>query len=70
VSILDPNEVKSILHIPPHVTLVAYLCVGYPVAFLERPLLEQVGWRERLPLAEVVSEESWPQGPNSRQPEG
>jgi 5,6-dimethylbenzimidazole synthase len=62
VSILDPNEVKSILQIPSHVTLVAYLCVGYPVAFLEKPLLEKVGWRDRLPLADVVSYETWPTG--------
>lgn len=60
VSILDPDQVKALLHIPAHVTLVAYLCLGYPEAFLERPLLETIGWRERLPLSEVIFEEHWP----------
>lgn len=61
VSILDPNEVKALLNIPDHVTLVAYLCVGYPVAFLTKPLLEQVGWRDRLALEDVIFQESWPE---------
>jgi len=69
VSILDPNEVKKVLQIPSHVTLVAYLCVGYPVAFLEKPLLEQVGWRERLSLTEVVPEERSPGAPHSQNTE-
>ena len=59
VSIIDPKIVKKILGIPDHVTLVAYLCLGYPEAFLERPLLETVGWRERLPLEQVVLQEHW-----------
>ena len=59
VSIIDPEIVKKILGIPDQVTLVAYLCLGYPEAFLERPLLESVGWRERLPLEQVVLQERW-----------
>jgi 5,6-dimethylbenzimidazole synthase len=61
VSILDPIDVKSVLQIPRPITLVAYLCVGYPVAFLPKPLLEQVGWRDRLSLNEVIFLETWPQ---------
>jgi 5,6-dimethylbenzimidazole synthase len=68
VSILDPNEVKALLHIPRHVTLVAYLCVGYPVAFLTKPLLEQVGWRDRLALEDVIFQESWPDDNHTEQP--
>lgn len=59
VSILDPERVKQILGIPAELLLVAYLCLGYPVRFEERPLLESVGWERRLSLAEVVFEDAW-----------
>jgi hypothetical protein len=38
---------------------VAYLCLGHPVQFEERPRLESVGWARRRPLAEVVFEDGW-----------
>lgn len=59
VSILDPTAVAAILGLPDEVVLVAYLCVGYPVEFFDRPLLERVGWETRLPLADVVFDEAW-----------
>ena len=72
VSILDPHAVAAILGLPDEVVLVAYLCVGYPVAFHDRPLLERVGWETRLPLADVVFDEVWGQRsaiPNAEPPE-
>jgi 5,6-dimethylbenzimidazole synthase len=45
--------------------LVGYLCVGYPVEFDERPVLETVGWRDRLPLRELVFEDAWGQASES-----
>ena len=59
VSILDPAAVKPLLGIPEHVVLVAWLCVGFPVQFDERPLLETAGWKARVPLEEVVFAERW-----------
>ena len=59
VSILDPEAVGAILGLPEGVVLVAYLCVGYPVEFRDRPMLEEVGWESRTPLAEVVFEDGW-----------
>jgi 5,6-dimethylbenzimidazole synthase len=59
VSILDLDEVKAILGIPPEIVLVAYLCVGYPLEFRERPLLEEVGWESRTPLEELVFDDTW-----------
>jgi 5,6-dimethylbenzimidazole synthase len=61
VSILDPAGVKGLLGIPPEIVLVAYLCLGVPVRFEERPMLETAGWETRLPLNEVVFEEAWQQ---------
>lgn len=59
VSILDPAATERLLKLPEGVRLVAYLCVGYPVEFRPRPLLEEVGWKSRLPLEEVVFAEQW-----------
>jgi 5,6-dimethylbenzimidazole synthase len=59
VSILDPHAVEHILQLPPGVELVAYLCVGYPIEFRARPLLEEVGWKERMRLDELVYQDQW-----------
>ncbi len=61
VSIIDPVAVAEILGLPEEVLLVAYLCVGYPVEFTDRPLLERVGWETRRPLDDVIFEEEWGQ---------
>lgn len=59
VSILKLARLRQILGIPPHVIPVAYLCIGYPEVFEDEPLLQTEGWRDRLPLDAVVSEECW-----------
>jgi 5,6-dimethylbenzimidazole synthase len=61
VSILDREETERLLALPPGVQLVAYLCIGYPAQFTGRPMLEEVGWKERLPLSSLVFEETWGQ---------
>lgn len=59
VSILNPQEVKGCLKIPETVELVAYLCLGYVESFPERPVLEEVGWEERLPLDQFTFWNQW-----------
>ena len=59
VSILDKPAAQELLHLPPGVQLVAYLCVGYPVEFRPRPMLEEVGWKHRQPLADLVFQDKW-----------
>ncbi|HMJ54789.1 MAG TPA: nicotinate-nucleotide--dimethylbenzimidazole phosphoribosyltransferase [Polyangiaceae bacterium] len=54
VSIVEPAVLRAELALPAGVEPVAYLCVGHPVAFRERPMLEETRWRKRRPLAEVV----------------
>ena len=54
VSILKAGELRDILGIPPHVVPVAYLCVGWPVDLPPQPMLQEVGWRERLPLRDLL----------------
>ena len=59
VSILDKTAVEQILGLPPHVELIAYLCVGYPVAFGANPMLEESGWRKRSGLEKAVHQDRW-----------
>jgi nicotinate-nucleotide--dimethylbenzimidazole phosphoribosyltransferase len=54
VSIVEPAVLRALLGLPSGVEPIAYLCVGHPVAFRERPMLEESGWRPRRPLAEVL----------------
>lgn len=61
VSILKLPQLRAILDIPHHVVPVAYLCLGYPEQFSPQPELEKVGWRARLPLADVLVYERWGQ---------
>ncbi len=59
VSILDVNQLKEGLKIPKHILPVAYLCVGYPKEFLDRPMLEKVGCAKRTPVEELVFHDFW-----------
>jgi 5,6-dimethylbenzimidazole synthase len=59
VSIIDNAALSKELDLPIQVIPIAYLCVGYPEAFLDAPMLETAGWRERLPLQSVVFEDRY-----------
>src|SRR5262249_23684473 len=59
VSILDPAATAELLGLPEGVRLVAYLCVGYPVEFRPKPMLEELGWKSRLPLGKLVHQDRW-----------
>jgi 5,6-dimethylbenzimidazole synthase len=62
VSILSPQALRFILNIPSYIIPIAYLCLGYVEAFADKPELEQHGWEQRLPLANVVSYETYGAG--------
>jgi len=59
VSIFHEDAIKSILGIPEHVKIVAWLCVGYVDELYDMPELAVKGWRNRLPLDKLVFEEGW-----------
>jgi 5,6-dimethylbenzimidazole synthase len=59
VSIVEPEKLKHLLRIPPAMTLVAYLCVGYVDRFAEVPELESLHWEQRIPLEAVLHRESF-----------
>lgn len=53
VSILDPTRVRTILEVPEHWELLAYLCVGYPQDDdVIMPELETKGWETRAAIDE------------------
>jgi 5,6-dimethylbenzimidazole synthase len=59
VSILDYEALKDVLGIPRPVWIIAYLCMGYVKAFANQPDLEKSGWRQRVPLDQLVHYENW-----------
>ncbi|MCH4811076.1 5,6-dimethylbenzimidazole synthase [Vreelandella neptunia] len=61
VSILDQEQISTVLNLPEHVYPLAYLCLGYVSEFLDQPELEAKGWRSRLPLSDLVHGDKWGQ---------
>ena len=59
VSILDYDDLRPIFGIPETVWPVAYLCVGYPRAFLGEPELQRRGWATQLPMNQIIFEDRW-----------
>jgi 5,6-dimethylbenzimidazole synthase len=62
VSILDQQDLAEVLGLPEQVYPLAYLCIGYVSEFLGEPELARKGWRQRLPLAELVHANGWGRG--------
>jgi 5,6-dimethylbenzimidazole synthase len=62
VSILDPVRLRSLLRIPDHILLVAYLCLGYVDRFATEPELERSGWEKRIPLRTAVCYDVYSEG--------
>jgi 5,6-dimethylbenzimidazole synthase len=59
VSIVRNEDLRRIFQIPSEVIPIAYLCLGYPLAFPARPLLESAQWAERLPPRTLLHFDSW-----------
>jgi 5,6-dimethylbenzimidazole synthase len=48
------RDVRSIVDVPSHWQLVAYLCIGYPKKdSVDSPELEQLGWETRVDLESI-----------------
>lgn len=59
VSIFHKEALRDILALPSRIVPIAYLCVGYVSHFNDRPELETAGWRQRLPLEELLHFDRW-----------
>jgi 5,6-dimethylbenzimidazole synthase len=68
VSIVEPAVLRGELGLPDGVEPVAYLCVGYPVEFPERPMLEETEWRARKPLEQTIHAERFLSAGGERRP--
>jgi 5,6-dimethylbenzimidazole synthase len=54
VSILDPAEITAVLDLPASWSLVAYLCIGYPLEEHATPELERARWEAVDPACRAV----------------
>jgi nicotinate-nucleotide--dimethylbenzimidazole phosphoribosyltransferase len=59
VSIVEPEVLRRELAFPAGVEPVAYLCLGHPVAFRSKPMLEELGWKQRRSLVHAVHHGRW-----------
>ena len=59
VSIFEDADLKSLLDIPEDIEIVGYLCLGYVDELYTKPELEAKGWRNRVPLADLIFNETW-----------
>ena len=59
VSILHEDTLRAALGIPERIVPIAYLCLGHVSHFHESPELAKAGWRQRLPLEELVFHDRW-----------
>ncbi len=64
VSLYRPDDVRSLLGLPPWTVPVAWLCVGFPDERPSRPRLEERGWGARAHVRSVISWERWERGPD------
>ena len=44
---------------PAHIEIVAWLCIGYVDTLYSEPELAVKGWRQRLPLDELIFRDGW-----------
>ncbi|WJH40142.1 5,6-dimethylbenzimidazole synthase [Aliirhizobium terrae] len=59
VSIFHDADVRALLGIPDRIEIVAWLCLGYVDELYSEPELAIKGWRQRLPLEELVFKDGW-----------
>lgn len=65
VSFFAPQALAHLLAMPSGAQPIAILCLGRVADFPAQPMLETLGWGRRLPLAEVVFENQWPEDAKS-----
>lgn len=60
VTLFQPADLAALLHLPPGVETLGWLCLGWPDERPPAPGLERRGWSRRVPLDDVVMAEQWP----------
>lgn len=59
VSIFHQDDIRALLGIPGHVEVIGWFCVGYVDRLYDQPELALKGWRQRLPIEDLVFGEVW-----------
>ncbi|OXM83212.1 5,6-dimethylbenzimidazole synthase [Paenibacillus rigui] len=59
VSFYKKNDIRDILHIPPHIDPVALLSIGYTDHYPSQPILETANWEKRRALEPLIYKEQW-----------
>ena len=59
VSLFDPIELAALVGLPPGAEPIGLLCLGPVHEFYPEPMLQQLDWARRQPIAELVFDESW-----------
>ena len=54
ISILEPDTIHRVLEVPQTWTLVAYLCIGWPVEEHLDPELDRHRWQQRLDVTRLI----------------
>jgi nicotinate-nucleotide--dimethylbenzimidazole phosphoribosyltransferase len=62
VTLFRPDELADLLGLPDGVVTLGWLCLGWPDERPPEPGLQRAGWSRRLPLADVVLTDRWPDG--------
>lgn len=60
VTLFRPDELAAMLGLPDGVVTLGWLCLGWPDERPPAPGLERAGWSRRMPLADVVLTDRWP----------
>lgn len=60
VSIFEPVALAELTRMPAGATPIAILCLGHVAAFPDKPMLETLGWGQRLPTERCVFKNYWP----------
>lgn len=59
VSLFEPDDIKTLLHMPAGSHPIALLCLGPVHEFYDRPMLESAQWDQRRPLSSLIMEDRW-----------
>ncbi|PJI42785.1 MAG: 5,6-dimethylbenzimidazole synthase [Rhizobium sp.] len=59
VSIFHQDDIRAVLGIPAHVEVIGWFCIGYVEQLYDQPELALKGWRQRLPIEELIFDEVW-----------
>ena len=61
VSIFHDADLRALLGIPERIEIIAWLCLGFVDQLYGEPELAVRGWRQRLPLQDLIFQDGWGQ---------